>query len=387
MSGDPEQGYFADGITEDIITGLSRFRELLVIARNSSFQFRGRATDIKDVGHRLRAKFVVEGSVRKIGNKVRVTVQLIDTGSAAHIWAERYDCDLTEIFEVQDRVVASIVVQLGLNIREVATTYARSRPTKSLTAYDNFLRGRAAWWDGKTKEGFGYLDKALATDPDFAAAHAWLALQYTYQLFSGTMGFSQEEIARKNVAHAEAALALDPRDPLVHATASMTFGFSPWGNKDRALRHSNIAVSLNPNDSDVAYFRAYVLAYHGRHQEGLEWLERVRNLNPISQQMLAECLVDILYMMGEYEKALEVYREMGFFPQQVPITFAACHAQLGRIEEAGACVAEMKRTLPTGFDVVSLAKTMVAICVREEDAEHWREGFCKAGIEIDRVPA
>jgi TolB-like protein len=381
MSGDPEQGYFADGITEDIITGLSRFRELLVIARNSSFQFRGGVFDIKDVAQKLRVKFVVEGSIRKIGNKVRVTVQLIDTGSGAHIWAERYDRDLTDIFGVQDEVVASIVVQLGLNIREVATAHAGGRPTKSLTAYDHFLRGRAAWWHGKTKEGFAFLNKALEADPDFAAAHAWLAVQYTYQLFSGTMGLSQEEVARKNCAHAEAALALDPRDPLVHSAASMTFGFSPWGNKDRALHHSNTAVALNPHDSDIAYFRAYVLLYHGRHQEALDWLEKVRNLNPISQQMLAECLVDVLYMTGDYEKSLGVYRELSFFPQQVPITFAACHAQLGRIDEARACVAEMERTLPTGF-VVSLAKTVVAICVREEDGERWREGFRKAGIPI-----
>ena len=382
MSGDPEQEYFSDGITEDIITELSRFKNLLVISRNSSFTFKGKAVDVKEVGKKLGVDHVVEGSVRKAGERVRVTAQLVKVASGNHLWAERYDRNLEDIFAVQDEVVASVVAQLGLNLREAATAYARNRPTESLSAYDHFLRGRAAWWRGDLNEGFLHLDRALAADSGFAAAHAWLALQYAYQSFGSTMGFSLEEIADKTREHAEAALALDDRDPFVHMAASMALGFSPRPDKDRGLHHSDMSVALNPHDPDVMYFRAYHLAYFGRHEEALAWLERLRALNPVSTYMLSECYTDIYYMMGQYEKALETFRGQADVPAQVQVVFAACLAQLGRIEEAHACVADMERNRPDSFNLESFVNTQIAICARHEDAEHWREGFRKAGIPV-----
>lgn len=382
MSGDPEQEYFSDGITEDIITELSRFRNLVVISRNSSFTFKAQAVDVKEVGQKLGVNHVVDGSVRKAGDRVRVTAQLVEVASGNHLWAERYDRDLKDIFAVQDEVVASVVAQLGLNLREAATAHARSRPTESLSAYDHFLRGRAAWWRGEWNEGFLHLERALAADSGFAAAHAWLALQYAYQAFGGTMGFSPEEIADKAREHAEAALVLDDRDPFVHMAASMAFGFSPRPDKDRGLLHSDISVTLNPHDADVMYFRAYHLAYVGRHEEALEWLERLRALNPVSTYMLSECVTDIYYMMGQYEKALETFRGQSDVPAQVLVVFAACLAQLGRIEEAHACMADMERKRPASFNLKFFVNAQMAICARREDAGHWREGFRKAGISV-----
>lgn len=382
MSGDPEQEYFSDGITEDIITELSRFRNLLVISRNSSFTFKDQAVDVKEVGQKLGVNHVVEGSVRKAGNRVRVTAQLVKVASGNHLWAGRYDRDLKDIFDVQDEVVASVVAQLGLNLREAATAYARNQPTENLSAYDHLLKGRAAWWHGHWNEGFLHLDRALAADPGFAAAHAWLALQYAYQSFGNTMGFPPEQIADKAREHAEAALALDDRDPFVHMAASMALGFSPRPDKDRGLHHSDISVALNPHDADVMYFRAYHLAYFGRHEEALEWLERLRALNPVSTYMLAECYTDIFYMMGQYDKALETYRGQANVPAQVRVVFSACLAQLGRIEEAHACMADMERKRPASFDLMSFVNAQIAICARCEDAEHWRDGFRKAGIDL-----
>ncbi len=382
MSGDPEQEYFSDGITEDIITELSRFRNIFVISRNSSFTFKGQAVDVKEVGQKLSVNHVVEGSVRKAGNRVRVTAQLVEVASGNHVWAERYDRNLEDIFAVQDEVVSSVVAKLGLNLREAATAYARGRPTDSLTAYDHFLRGRAAWWRGDWNEGFGHLDRALAADPEFAAAHAWLALQYAYQTYSGTMGFSHEEIADKTREHAETALALDDRDPFVHMAASMAFGFSPRPDKDRGLHHSDVSVTLNPHDFDIMFCRAYNVSFFGRHQEALEWLERARDLNPVSTYMLSECYADTHYMMGNYDKVLESYKGQADVPAHVQVVFAACYAQLGREEEAYACMADMERTRPASFDLAAFIKAQIGCCARTEDAEHWREGFRKAGIAV-----
>ncbi|HSS62972.1 MAG TPA: CDC27 family protein, partial [Gammaproteobacteria bacterium] len=379
MSGDIEQEYFSDGMTEDIITELSRFRNLSVIARNSSFTFKGQAVDVKAVGRSLGVDYLVEGSLRKSGNRVRITAQLVEAASGNHLWAERYERHLEDIFAVQDEVVTSLVAQLGLNLREAATASARSRPTESLSAYDHFLRGRAAWWRGEWNEGFIHLDRALAADSRFAAAHAWLALQYAYQSFGGTMDLSPEEISEKTREHAEAALALDERDPFIHMAASMAFGFSPRPDKDRGLHHSDVSVTLNPHDADVMFCRAYQLAYFGRHREALEWLERLRTLNPVSTYMLSECYADIYYMMGHYDKALQTFRGQADVPAQVQVVFAACLAQLGRIEEAHACMADMERSRPASFDAASFVSAQIAACARDEDAERWCEGFRKAG--------
>jgi TolB-like protein len=380
MSDDPEQEYFSDGITEDIITELSRFKTIAVIARNSSFTFKGEAVDVKEVGQKLGVDHVVEGSVRKAGNRVRVTAQLIEVVSGNHLWAERYDRNLEDIFAVQDEVVSAVVAQLGLNLRAAATVHARSHPTTSLTAYSHLLRGRSAWWRGGWNEGFEHLELALAADSCFAAAHAWLALQYAYQSYSATMGFPAEEIVAKTREHAEAALALDDRDPFVHMAASMAFGFSPSPDKERGLHHSDMSVALNPHDSDIMYCRAYQLAYSGRQHEALEWLERLRALNPVSTYMLSECYVDTYYMMGEYEKALESFRGQAAVPAHVLVAFAACHGQLGQSDRARSTLADVERCRPAGFDLTLFVKAQLAACVRPQDMEHWREGFEKAGV-------
>ena len=382
MSGDREQEYFSDGITEDIITELSRFKNLSVIARNSSFTFKGQAVDVKEIGQRLHVNHLVEGSVRKAGNRVRVTAQLVEATSGNHLWAERYDRSLEDIFAVQDEVASSVVAKLGLSLREAATAYAKTRPTEISNAYDHFLRGRAAWWRGEWNEGFSHLESALEIDPGFAAAHAWLALQYAYQSFGSTMGFSAEEISERSHEHAEAALLLDEKDPFVHMAASMAFGFSPQPDKERGLHHSDVSVGLNPHDADVMYCRAYHLAYFGRYQEALEWLDKLRALNPVSTYMLSECYADIYYMMGRYDEVLTTFRGQADVPAQVQVVFAACLAQLGRIEEAHERMAEMEASRPMSFDLLSFVNAQLAACARPQDAEHWREGFRKAGIPV-----
>lgn len=380
MSDDSEQEYFSDGITEDITTELSRFRHLLVISRNSSFTFKNRSVGVKEIGQELGVSHVVEGSVRKAGNRVRVTAQLVETLSGNHMWAERYDGDLDDIFTVQDEVVASVVSKLGLNLRETTTTFAKGRQTDNSSAYDHLLRGRAAWWRGNWNEGFDHLKWSLDADPSFAAAHAWLALQYAYQNFGSTMGFSDEEIVNKTRQHAESALALDDQDPFVHMAASMAFGFSPRPNKDRGLHHSDISIGMNPHDFDIMFCRAYQLAFFGRHVEALQWLEKARGLNPVNTYMLSECFADIYYMMRNYEQALASFRGQGDVPTQVRLVFAACHAQLGQDKEAFSCRADVEQNCPDGFSLSRFVSAQISACARSEDAEHWREGFRMVGI-------
>jgi TolB-like protein len=380
MSGDAEQEYFADGITEDIITELSRFRNLNVIARNSTFTFKGQSVDVREAGRKLGVGYIVEGSIRKAGNRVRLTAQLVEVATGNHVWAERYDRDLHDIFDVQDELVASVVAQLGLSLRDAAVGRARIGPARSMTAYDHFLQGRAAWWRGDLSEGFAHLERALEADPRFAAAHAWLAMQYTYQNWAGTLGLSPPDLWDRARRHVEAALALDDRDPFVHMAASMAIGFSPYGDKARGLRHSDMSIALNPNDFDVMFGRAYHLAYLGRHRETLDLLDRLRGLNPFNVAMLAECYADTYYMMKEYQKTVDVMRGTDMLPQQNTV-LAVALAQLGRDEEASACMAEVKRSGPEGFDPQHFARSQLALCWRPEDAENWREGFRRIGID------
>ncbi len=202
MSGDAEQEYFADGITEDIITGLSRFRELFVIARNSAFTYKGRPAKVQDVGRELGVQYIVEGSVRKAGNRVRITAQLVDAASGNHLWAERYDRDLEDIFAVQDQVTETVVATLAGRLGDLGVDRAKLKPTQSLTAFDYVLHARQLIYRYKQEsilEARDLLEKAIALDPDYATAHAWLAETYWAEWWAGwtaDAGASFESSAR-----------------------------------------------------------------------------------------------------------------------------------------------------------------------------------------------
>ncbi len=382
LSNDPDQQYFADGITEDIITVLSRSRALWVVSRNSSFAYSRQQPDLKDAGSSLGVRYVVEGSVRKVGGRIRVASQLIDVDSGASIWADRYDRYLEDIFAVQDEVVASLVAKLGLSLNDLATSRAKTRPTDSLSAYDLLLRARYAWWRGNDAEAFAFTRKSVAADPVYAVAHAYFSLQHAYQFYSRTFDLSKEDLAEKCRFHAESALALDDTDPIVHAYASMAFGFSPLAAKERGLKHIKIAVSLNPNDCELMLLHAWHLAFAGHQKNALELLERNAKLNPLGGYMLSECYADLYYMMGEYEKALASYADQADAPHQAIAVFIACNAQLGRVEAMNECLAKLERTKPEHFDLTEFAHAQIMTCVRDEDKENWRRGFRLAGAEV-----
>ncbi len=270
MSGDAEQEYFSDGITEDIITELSRFNSLFVIARNSSFTFKGKAVDITEVGKKLGVAYVVEGSVRKAGNRVRATAQLIEAASASHVWAERYDRDLEDIFAVQDEVVREIATAVPGQIDAAAMQRVQRRPFENLTAYDLVLRGEHLLYrDWASREATALFEQAVEVDPQCARALCHLANGHGYSIFAH---FAPVDEARRLTRDfAERAIRFDPNDPFILATTAEAYLMI--GDLDLARRHMEKAIKLNPNDYVVIVYSAQVLAFTNSVDEGLRWIE------------------------------------------------------------------------------------------------------------------
>ncbi|MCB2137379.1 MAG: hypothetical protein KDE08_15800 [Rhodobacteraceae bacterium] len=382
LSEEPEQQYFADGITEDIITELARFQSLWVIGRSSSFAFADMDPETKDPGRQLGVGYVVEGSVRRSGERLRVTAQLVEAASGMRIWAERYDRMMEDVFAVQDEIAASVVAKLSLSLDSRQTAMARGRPHKNLSAYDLLLRSRSAWWHGNDSEAYQLAARSVEADTASAVAHAYFSLQNAYQFYSGAMGLSLDEIGRKCLFHAEAALSIDDTDPIIHAYVAMGFAFSPLGFRERGLKHAEIAGNLNPHDCEIMLFHAWNLAFAGRTDEALALLKKVSALNPLGGYMISACYADTLYMHGDYAGALDSFRGWAEAPPSFVPVLAASLAQMGRLDEAKACLAELSRMKPEHFSLEGYARAQCFTCHKEEDRENWRRGFELAGIKL-----
>ncbi len=379
MSGDPEQEYFSDGITEDIITALSRFRSLFVIARNSSFSYKGKSVKVQEIGRDLGVAYIVEGSVRKVGNRVRVTAQLIEAATGNHLWAEKYDRELEEIFEVQDELVQAIATAIPGQLDEAATDLAKRKPSNSLTAYDYLLRGEAL-----NMANYGIADavplfeKAIEIDPRCARAYCRLAFCHGYSVFR--YGTSAEEARRLAQFYADKALATDPGDSLVQVMAAQTYQLI--GDHDLARRHIERAIALNPNDITVIRFAGQILAYLGDQAEALKWIGKYLRFDPHFAEGVRETLFDIYYMTRRYEDAIESFLGWRDPPPHMVCELAAAYAQLDRMNEARAAVAEFEKKKPAGYDFGAFLRAHVRMCARAEEAERWREGYCKAGLPV-----
>jgi adenylate cyclase len=347
MSGDPEQEYFADGISEDIITALSKISGLFVIARNSSFTFKAKAVHVGEVSKKLGVRFVLEGSVRKAGNRVRITSQLVDAVTGGHIWAERFDRELTDIFAVQDEVTQEIVAALALNLTEGEQRLA-SEATNNLEAYDFFLRGRELW-NQHTKElnakARETLQRAIELDPNFAPAYAFLAAVYSREYlnqWSASPSLSLEQGHKV----AQQAVALNDRDPSAHwALGSMYL----WMRRhDAAIGELERAISLNPNFSLAHTLLGLALHYAGRSERALECFERAIVLDPYNDVYL-HFHAQAYFQLGKYEKAIEILKRRLIRNPDTDISrvlLAASYGHLGRIDEARAEWQEAYRVNP-----------------------------------------
>ena len=280
MSGDPEQEYFADGMVEEIITALSRIRWLFVIARNSSFTYKGQAIDVKRVGRELGVRYVLEGSVRRGGNRVRVTAQLIDALSSAHIWAERYDRDLSDIFAVQDEITASVAGIIEPALAEAEQQRALRKPTERLDAWEAYQRGM--WHFNKhgaedNRAAQGFFRQAMAIDQNFAPAHygyalalQWDVWHYSTRSFLDVQGPAREE--------AGIAVSLDEKDAMAHAVLAHML---MWGGEwEAAIAEARTAFTLNPNSAFVISMLGCVLGFGGYWEEALDRLRQAMRVSP-----------------------------------------------------------------------------------------------------------
>jgi adenylate cyclase len=350
LSGDSEQDYFSDGITEDLITELSRYRELLIIARDSSFQYKGRSQNVKAVAADLAVRYVLQGSVRRAGARVRITAQLVAAETARHIWAERYDRELSDIFAVQDEVVRSIVASLPAHVEAADLERAKRKTPANLAAYDYLLRAKEHHHRisaGDNARAIELLDQAIALEPEYAHAHAWLACVYGQAFTLGFLPPADPHLARC-VREAETAFAFDPDDSEAHRILAEV---RLQGRRyDEAWHHHERALALNPNDARIVAQHGEFLSWLGRPEDGIEWIAKAIRLDPSGAERRAVHLGRAYFLAGRPNEALAAFARCGHQTYVAYALRAACHAALGQEEQARAAAAEVLRLRP-GFAV------------------------------------
>ncbi|RWA79312.1 adenylate/guanylate cyclase domain-containing protein [Mesorhizobium sp.] len=380
MSGDAEQDYFADGISEDIITALSKLSQLFVIARNSSFTFKGQNVHVQEVGTKLGVRHVLEGSVRKSGNRVRITAQLIDATSGGHLWAERFDRDLTDIFAVQDDVTQQIVGALALNLTEGDRQRLAPEHPRNIEAYDCFLRGRELWYR-LTKEtniaARDLLQRAIEQDPEFASAHAFLALTHGLDYLNRWSASPPESMAQAEEV-ATRAVMLDDSDPWAHWALAIVKLYTR--RHDGAIDEAERAIVLNPNFAEGHVILGEALYYSGRSEEALESFARGKALNPYFPDVLLHFQALASFQLGRYEEAVDLLMQRLARNAVTDVSralLAASYGHLGRFAEARTAWQEVLRVNP---DYSLDYRRKVLPYKNPADFELVVDGLSKAGI-------
>jgi adenylate cyclase len=379
MSGDPEQEFFADGIAEDVITALSRYPSLFVIARNSCFTYKGRAVDVKQVGRELGVRYVLEGSLRKAGKRIRVTAQLVEAGTGNHVWAERYDRDLADIFAVQDEIAEAVTIAIAPAIAQAEQQRAMRKPPDSLDAWAAYQRG--LWHLGKANAddnalAESFFRRAIGLDPNFAGGYYGLAsAQHQGARLFHTRDLAEAQSSAE--ALARQAIALDPADAQAHAFLAITL--MQGGDHEGARAEAERALAINPNLARAHGSLGATLIFSGRPLEGLAALRTCIRLDPRDPELVIRWLqvAQAHYFSHEYEAAVEAAtRAVRTFPEY-PTAYrwlAPALGQLGRTEEAQAALA--KAMAPLAFDLHVRNRVP---WMRPEDHAHMLEGLRKAG--------
>ncbi len=384
LSGDPQQEYFSDGITEDIITELSRFSELAVIARNSTFQYKGKTIDVRDVGRQLGVRYVLEGSIRRAGDRIRINAKLIDAASSAHLWAERYDRQLSDVFAVQDEVTRAIVTVLAGYLNMAESERVLLKPPAAWEAYDYYLRGTRAYWLGFTESAVAsiyetrrLLEKSLSIDPNYARAHAMLARTYVHTYLEPRdsdylipAGLDRaHEFARK-------AVQLDGGLPEAHAQFGWVLAFQR--QHEASIVEYEQSISLNPNFTDTGF--GLCLMFAGEPGRAMDLLQANLRLDPFQNASRLAYIGHAHYMLNRYPEAIPPLRECVWRMPNFRIAklwLAAAYAQVGQLTEARAAADDVRRIEP-GFTIDRWRAT--AVYKNQEDAEHLFDGLRKAGL-------
>jgi adenylate cyclase len=353
MSGDPEQEYFADGMVEDIITGLSRSKSLFVIARQSSFTYKGKAVDIKQVGRELGVRYVLEGSVRKAGNRVRITGQLIDAATGAHLWADRFESQLEDIFDLQDQVTSSVIGAIFPQLERAEIERAKRKPTESLQAYDYYLRALSSLHHRFTRDGnieaVELLRRANVIDPEFAAAYAVHAHCYLQKkLFGWRIDAAQERVEARRLA--KRAIELDKDDPMVLAAAGQVMAYLV-GEAEEGTALVSRAINLDPNLAIARYTGGWEHLWRGHVDAALEHFHVGLRLSPLDPRVFfpKTGIAFAHFLAGRYDDGPSwatsaVLQQPNYFSAQ--LIMMACHAMSGRVKEARVVCARVMQLNP-----------------------------------------
>ncbi|MGO8921121.1 MAG: adenylate/guanylate cyclase domain-containing protein [Stellaceae bacterium] len=385
MSGDPEQEYFADGMVEEIITALSRFRNLFVIARNSSFAYKGRAVDVKQIGRELGVRYLLEGSVRKAANRVRITGQLVDTAIGAHLWADRFEGALDDIFDLQDQVTASVIGAIAPTLEKAEIDRSKRKPTESLDAYDYYLRGLASFYPFTSREAYGealrLFKRAIELDPAFALAYSHAALCYAWGKSSGWMTDPTNEVPE--VARlAQRAVELGKDDAIALATSGWALAFVVR-DLDAAAALIDRALLLNPGLAEAWFCGGWVKVWLGEPDSAIERFARAMRLSPLDPRVtgMQTGTAHAYFLLRRYDDAASwaamVLRDAPDFQAGLRID-AASNALAGRLERAQKAAARLHRINPALR--VSNVKDVLGPYRRAEDLARYEEGLRKAGL-------
>jgi len=383
MSGDPEQEYFADGMVEDIITALSHFGQLFVIARNSSFTYKGRAVDVKQVGRELGVRYVLEGSVRKAAKRVRITGQLIDATTGAHVWADRFEGGIEDIFDLQDQVTATVVGQLAPTLEKAEIERAKRKSTENLDAYDYHLRGLAKFYQTtkqSTDEALALFHKAIELDPEFSAAYGMAARCYAVRKINGWVTDRTIEIAE--VTHlAGRAVELGKDDAIALCTAGFALAFV-GGNLDFGAALVDRAISLNPNLAIAWMFGGMVRNYLGEPSNAIEYFTRAKRLNPRDPRIANTLsgLAQAYLYLGRYDEAASwADQAIGHEPNYLSSlrAAAASYALAGQSAKAAEIMGRLRKIDPA----LRLSNLQNYTTLRRpEDFASLAEGLRRAGL-------
>ena len=385
LSSDPEQEYFADGMVDDIITALSHFKALFVIARNSSFTYKGRAVDVKQVGRELGVRYVLEGSVRKAANRVRITGQLVDTATGAHLWADRFDGGLGDVFDLQDQVTESVVGAIAPALEKAEIERAKRKPTESLDAYALYLRGLPRFYQVASRqaneEALRLFNSAIELDPDFASAYGRAAHCYAIARANGWISVTPNEIAEVTRL-AQRAVELGKDDAIALATAGWALVYVV---RDLAVGAALIdrALVLNSNLAEAWSFGGWVKNWLGEPELAIERFARAMRLSPLDPSLLRmpSGTAHAHFFLGRYDEAASwaamALQDNPDYQPGLRIA-AASNAMAGRLEQAHKAVARLRLLNPTLR--VSTLKDVLGPVKRAEDLLRYEEGLRQAGL-------
>ena len=381
LGGDQEQEYLAEGIAEDIITELSRLRSLIVIARNSSFAYKDKIESVRAVAEALGARFVVHGSVRRGGQRARITVELIDAETDAQLWADRYDRDIDDMFAIQDEIAQKILSILPSRIEDAEMRRSRAKPTENLAAYHCLLRAKYHHHkrtEDDNREGLKMVEQALALDPDYAEAHAWKACLTAQALLRGYSDKAPEQSLKQMMSSLNTALQLDEDDFETHRVLSGVW--LAQRDYDRAIFHAARAQDLNPNDPRVMSQYGEILTAHGKAEEAIVVLENALQVDPYRPDNRLTFLGAAQFVGRRYEDAIQTLLRVSDLNFQHHIYLAASYAQLGRNAEATRHAQEVYRLNPD----FNWREYVYQLAYRNDaDREHHRAAMIKAGLAKD----